>query len=68
MNESTRSGLLKAARDVENASLLIACYVEDDTLIPGEVRQLRTLVSKLNDASIQMENIVDRAVSRKPRR
>jgi hypothetical protein len=67
VNDPTRSALRKASTDVENAALLLGDYDGDDTLMPGERRQLRTLVSKLNDAANQMLNLVDRADSRAAR-
>ena len=61
MNTDTRSALARASTDVENAALLLPSENDDDTLMPGEARQLRSLITRLNDAAAQMQNMIDRA-------
>lgn len=67
MNRSTLSALAKASTEVENAALWLPGEGEDDTLTSGEVRQLRSLTARLNDAAIQMRNLADRAEARERR-
>ena len=65
MNQSTRSAAQKAAIDIENAALELGCWEDDDTLTPGEKRQLNSLMRRSNDISILLGNMVDRADARR---
>jgi hypothetical protein len=64
VNTGTRSALNKAAGDVENAALWLPGEGDDESLTPGEARQIRSLTARLNDAAIQMRNLADRAEAR----